>query len=239
MNQEVFDSIEKSLSRERLSTYQRASADNTDLIENYILNTKISENFYFLLQNLEVTLRNMIYSGFKNQYPDLNFFYLHETNSRNRYQSRREHHNRECWKMLCGAKYNLRNVSDLHDGKIIAELNFGFWIKLILSRDAKYTNMWRRIFENVFPHYQIIHSVDRDIVQIGNKIDSIRKFRNRVFHYEPIFNHPQLTKIHDDVIEVLGWLNKDVQELSILFDEFDSIEEKKIFISEQLRNNEA
>ena len=119
MKQKVFENIEKSISTARLSTYRNHSENNTHLVANYILNAKISENFYFLLQNLEVSLRNAIYGGFKKHYPSRNFFYLHETNPRYRYQRRQEKHDRECWKMLCGAKYQLRNTR-INDGKIIA-----------------------------------------------------------------------------------------------------------------------
>jgi hypothetical protein len=238
MKKEVFNSIEKSISSSRLSTYKNHSANSsTQLIANYVLNAKISENFYFLLQNLEVALRNAIYDAFMKHYPHRNFFYLNETNPRNRYKSRQENHDRECWKMLCGAKYKLRNVSHINDGKIIAELNFGFWTKLLLSTDNKYTNMWRTIFVDVFPNYNIVHSIDNDKVVIGDRIDKIRLFRNRIFHYEPIFNYPNLEQIHDDIIEVLGWINKDMQKLSVIFDDFQYIDEEKYFIQKQLRGN--
>lgn len=238
MKQEVFNSIEKSISSARLSTYRNHNAsNNAHFIANYILNAKISENFYFLLQNLEVALRNAIYDAFKKHYPQRDFFFLNETNPRNRYRSRQENHDRECWKMLCGAKYKLRNVSQINDSKIIAELSFGFWTKLLLSNDRKYTNMWRTIFSDVFPNYQMQHSVDRDKNAVGRKIDDIRTFRNRIFHYEPVFNQPNLIQIHDDIIEILGWINKDMQELSILFDDFHNIQKEKYFIRRQLRGN--
>ena len=237
MKQNVFNSIEKSISSARLSTYKNhTTSNNTQLISNYILNAKISENFYFLLQNLEVALRNAIYDAFKKHYPSDDFFYLYETNSRGRH-TRQEIHDYGCWKMLCGVKYKLRNEVHLHDGKIIAELNFGFWTKLLLSTDNRYTNIWRRIFGDVFPYYHIAHSIDRDKPIVGRKIDDIRIFRNRIFHYEPVFNQANLVQIHDDIIDVLGWINKDMQKLSILFDDFQYMQEEKYFIRKQLRGN--
>lgn len=234
MNQNVFKSIEKSISSARLSTYANHSKNNTQLVANYVLNAKISENFYFLLQNLEVSLRNAIYEGFKLHNPADDFFYLYETNPRKRYLSRHEIHDRECWKMLCGAKHSLRDTK-INDGKIIAELNFGFWTKLLLSTDKKYTKMWRKIFPEVFPHYTIVHSIDNDKGVIGSKIDAVRLLRNRIFHYEPIFNYPNLDQMHRDILEILGWINKDMQSLSLLFDEFRFISAEKSFIERQLR----
>jgi hypothetical protein len=97
--------LEDSISKSRLSTHKKADYSELQTITDYVLNAKISQNFYFLLQNLEVTLRNAVYSGYKKRYNNQDFFYLHETNSFNRYQSKKEIHSRECWKMLCGVKY--------------------------------------------------------------------------------------------------------------------------------------
>ena len=191
MNNKFFNNIEKSISQSRLSTYNNYSngTNSKEVIINYVLNAKISQNFYFLLQNLEVSLRNAIYDSFKKHYPNSDFFYLFENNSFNRYKSKKEKHSRECWKMICSAKYNIINSSStISDGKIIAELNFGFWTKLLASTDSKYTNMWRKIFIEVFPNYKIMTSIDNDKIIVGTIINQIRNFRNRIFHYEPIFN---------------------------------------------------
>lgn len=237
MNTNFFQNIEKSISQSRLSTYKNYSSRTNDkeVIINYVLNAKISENFYFLLQNLEVALRNAIYDSFKLHYPTSDFFFLFETDSRNRYKERKEKHSRECWKMICAAKYNILNrSSNINDGKIIAELNFGFWTTILLSTDIKYSNMWRKIFNEVFPNYKVIHSVHSDKTNIGKVLDDIRQFRNRIFHYEPIFNQTNLDQIHSDIIEILGWINKDLQTLTKCFDEFDLIKNKEEYIQKEV-----
>ena len=236
MNTNFFQNIEKSISQSRLSTYKNYSSRTNDkeVIINYVLNAKISENFYFLLQNLEVALRNAIYDSFKLHYPTSDFFFLFETDSRNRYKERKEKHSRECWKMLCGVRYKLKHMQTLSDGKIIAELNFGFWTELLISRDNKYTDMWRRIFLDVFPNYKIKSSIDKDKISIALKIDDIRNFRNRIFHYEPIYNQSDLIKKHVDIFDILTWLNEDMKILNELFDEFKNIEENKEEIIKKL-----
>ncbi|MCT7550700.1 Abi family protein [Aliarcobacter butzleri] len=235
MNDKFYSSLENSISQSRLSTYRNSNSnDRQVVIIDYILNAKISENFYFLLQNLEVSLRNAIYESFKLNYQNKDFFFLHETDSRERYRERKEKHSRECWKMICAAKYNVQRCNTtINDGKIIAELNFGFWIKLLLSTDAKYTNMWRKIFNDVFPNYEIVLSIDNDRIIVGKIIDKIRDLRNRIFHYEPIFNK-NLEQMHKDIIEVIGWINKDMQQLSLIFDEYETIQQKREYISNKL-----
>ena len=236
MDSKFYSSLEKSISKSRLSTYGDSTSKEIDRIKNYILNAKISENFYFLLQNLEVSLRNAIYDSFKKHYPNSDFFYLFENNSFNRYKSKKEKHSRECWKMLCGVKYKLKHMQTLSDGKIIAELNFGFWTELLTSRDNKYTDMWRRIFLDVFPNYKIKSSIDKDKISIALKIDDIRNFRNRIFHYEPIYNQSDLIKKHIDIFDILTWLNEDMKILNELFDEFKNTEEYKEVIIKKLTN---
>ena len=68
MNNKIFLELEKAISNSRLTTYQNFlnTSSNEELIKSYILNAKLSENFYFLLQNLEVTLRNAIYDSYMN-----------------------------------------------------------------------------------------------------------------------------------------------------------------------------
>ena len=227
MNNDFFKSLERSISSSRISTYKSNGHTEIETIADYVLNAKISQNFYFLLQNLEVSLRNAIYDSFKKHYPNSDFFYLFENNSFNRYKSKKEKHSRECWKMLCGVKYKLKHMQTLSDGKIIAELNFGFWTELLISRDNKYTDMWRRIFLDVFPNYKIKSSIDKDKISIALKIDDIRNFRNRIFHYEPIYNQSDLIKKHIDIFDILTWLNEDMKILNELFDEFKNIEENK------------
>ena len=236
MNNDFFKSLERSISSSRISTYKSNGHTEIETIADYVLNAKISQNFYFLLQNLEVSLRNAIYDSFKKNYPNSDFFYLFENNSFNRYKSKKEKHSRECWKMLCGVKYKLKHMQTLSDGKIIAELNFGFWTELLISRDNKYTDMWRRIFLDVFPNYKIKSSIDKDKISIALKIDDIRNFRNRIFHYEPIYNQSDLIKKHIDIFDILTWLNEDMKILNELFDEFKNTEEYKEVIIKKLTN---
>lgn len=231
MNNKFFKSLEDSISESRLSTYKKADYSELQTITDYVLSAKISQIFYFLLQNLEVTLRNAVYRGYKKHYSHQDFFYLHETNSFNRYQNKKEIHSRECWKMLCGVKYKLRHLPTISDGKIIAELNFGFWTELLTSTDAKYTTMWRTIFLDVFQNYKVRSSIDHDKNLIAAKIDDIRNFRNRIFHYEPIYHQNNLEKRHEEIFEILGWLNNDMKILNEMFDEFKNIgkERERIF----------
>lgn len=235
MNNNSFNNIEKMISTSRLTSYRNSTnyvngvcnipKNNKDLIANYVLNAKLSENFYFLLQNLEVSLRNAIYDNFNSHFVGQDFFFLNNlrTSNPNNYDISLEFHSFSCWRMIGAVKYQFhRNRVPVTHGKIISELNFGFWTTLL--EENYYTPLiWRQIFKDVFPSFSHGPNIDHDVPIISDKINKIRKFRNRIFHYEPIFNHPDLLTIRDDILEAIGWINADMQKLSKMYDESESI----------------
>jgi hypothetical protein len=202
------------ISLKRLSTY------NND-ISLYIWNTKLSENFFLLLQNLEVGLRNSIYNAFSKRYPNKDFFYLYETNLKNRYLSKKEFHSRECWKMLCSVKHKLNKYNiKITDDKIISELNFGFWTKIL--QDKHYSDIWRKIFYDVFPNKDIDEKIDKTKSELSKSFNELRNYRNRIFHYEPIFNKSP-EKYHKDILESIYFISKSLYIITTEFDDFNTI----------------
>ncbi len=236
MNNTTFKSLEKAISSNRLSTYRTLDSSTSDakVIENYIYNSKISENFYMLLQNLEVTLRNAIYDSYNSVGFNRDFFYLREQNTQKNYN--REYHSYACWKMIGTVKYHMnKNGITITDGKIISDLNFGFWTTLLESNHYK-TLIWRQIFKLVFPNYPHTKMIDEDVNIVSAKINSIRQFRNRIFHYEPIINRPKLEQDRNDIIEVIGWISPEMKSLSIIYDEYDYLIHERIRISKLLKS---
>ena len=228
MNNKIFLELEKAISNSRLTTYQNFlnTSSNEELIKTYILNAKLSENFYFLLQNLEVTLRNAIYDSYTNcsQFSKP-FFYIREQNTTRPYN--REFHSYACWKMIGTVKHNLqKNSVTVTDGKIISELNFGFWTTLLEENYYK-TVIWRKIFKNVFPYYNHTIKIDDDVDQVSSVINRIRQFRNRIFHFEAVIHKNNLQQIHNDILDVISWINPTMYKFTKTFDEYDFLKEDK------------
>jgi len=209
-----YTELENIISKKRLSTYNNS-------LSLYIYNAKLSENFFLLLQNLEVGLRNSIYNAFNLNYPNKDFFYLYENNLKNRYLSKKEFHSRECWKMLCAVKHKLskQNIPLINDN-IISELNFGFWTKILT--DKHYSNIWRKIFSDVFPNKEIDINIDKTKILVAKEFNSLRNFRNRVFHYEPIFNKEPIL-YHKRILYSTKWMSLSLYMISKEFDEFHNI----------------
>jgi hypothetical protein len=85
---------------------------------------------------------------------------------------------------------------------VIAELNFGFWV-VVLSRKYDAT-LWRSCFASVFREGGSRMARQR----VHNRMDTIRNFRNRVFHHEPIY-HLDPTRMHADIIQAIAWICPD------------------------------
>jgi len=102
--------------------------------------------------------------------------------------------------------------------RIVAELNFGFWTSLFSARyEQHFTN---RIIKNSFPH---LKKEDRTRQKISERLSPIRRIRNRVFHYEPIWKNPNLQLRHQELLETIDWLCPHAAVLLKPMDNFDTV----------------
>ena len=62
---------------------------------------------------------------------------------------------------------------------------------------------------------------------IADALYRIRTLRNRIYHYEPIFNNLQdLEKLYNEMLTFLVWLDKDLPNLLSDIDRFNDILQK-------------
>ena len=58
--------------------------------------------------------------------------------------------------------------------------------------------------------------------KIAYKLNQVRKFRNRIFHYEPICNDLIALKInHSNIVDILNWLDKDLAAWTFTTESFE------------------
>ncbi len=201
-----FEDLEKLLSNTRLENYYLKFPNSKQkALEFYQLNTQIAESLYPLLSNFEVVLRNSINYSFiihfksTTWYENLNYPEL--TSQINEAK----------------AKIHKKN-NQITSDRIVSELTLGFWTSLFNKKYAK--DLWKPLMY-IFPY------VDKQTNQrniISNKLNNIRKFRNRIFHFEPICNDLQLLKKnHYQILELLDGINKDVLVWTKQIDRFDEL----------------
>lgn len=207
VNSDFFCKISEILSTERLEAYRNTDADDLTTLARYLWNIALCETLYSPLQMAEVVLRNTIHKVFQNRYGV------------------------EDW-------YNAENFSDFTQSKIndarkriesggcmvtagrmIAELNFGFWTTFF-NRSYEfdgtasyiirhgYLNCPRRLRRNRFQE---------------QRWRRIRELRNRVFHHERIILWRDLPTQHAEIIETIGWISPQMQAMSLKLDRFNEM----------------
>lgn len=89
--------------------------------------------------------------------------------------------------------------------KVIAELTLGFWVSLL---NSEYERILWKDLRRAFPY---MPKNKRQRKNVSAPLNRFRAFRNRVFHNESIcWNITRVSEIHNEIIEVIGWINKDM-----------------------------
>lgn len=204
INSEELKKFIPTYSLDRIESFIYSSDDTIDdIIERYQDNIKISQALYPELATLEVILRNSINAALCKHISET---WLEDEIANNTLLEEND------YSLLISA-YNttkkecLSSKKELTSGRVIANLNFGFWTNLCMK---KYNSkIWNKIyfFKGIFVNYP---SKTQAIGVISQKLYAIRKLRNRVFHYEQIFRYPKKTlKLYNEILELLSYLPKD------------------------------
>ena len=202
------ENIQKTYSAERLSSFAYSEQDTIqDIVTNYSNNIKISQAIYPELCTLEVILRNSIDSVLRKYISET---WIEDELKKNVLLEPSEY--KALVKAYNSAKEECIAASKTFTiGKVVANLNFGFWTNLCVKKYN--TQIWNKpkCFYGVFENYPYKPSIG----VIAKNLNTIRRFRNRVFHYEKIFKCPDRTlNLYNSILEMLSYLKND--ELEIL-----------------------
>lgn len=189
------------ISVERLKSFIRNENDTIeDILSRYIDNIQISQSLYPELSVLEITLRNSIDTMLRINFSEN---WLDEEVKYNKFLIEKD------YKVLLdtynSTKEECKNSSkEFTSGKVIANLNFGFWTSLCSKNYSLILWHKKKCFRSVFVNYP---SKKQEISRIARHLYEIRRIRNRIFHYEQIFKHPTNTlKVYERIKEFLSYL---------------------------------
>ncbi|MFF5292855.1 Abi family protein [Paractinoplanes globisporus] len=180
------------LSPERLTPYVIAGGDGAAAaLDLYVWNAELAAALATTLGHVEVVLRNAIHQNLTAW-------------STRRFGEPRWY--RDAGHLLHSRHADAIRVAQLRvsqhgrrtetPGRIVAELSFGFWRFLLTSHYD--TTLWRQTLHQVFPgqrRRRVIH----DAVEV------LHLARNRIAHYEPMFNRP-IADIQAIALEVTDWI---------------------------------
>lgn len=168
----------------------------------------LSEALYPTLQTLEVALRNTVHQAASSAYNNSLWF-----DGPNTPLQRFE---REA--VVTAKDYLARRHKPIEDGRVVAELNFGFWTSLFNRRYEQV--LWPRMLQPAFPHMPRRLRTRRNL---SNRFNDIRKLRNRVFHHERIIHLQELSRVHTEIIEAIGWISPTLQAFVCKIDRFPHV----------------
>lgn len=179
------------LSAPRFATYLQArNGDRAAALALYRWNLEVSSAFLVPLHVLEVTLRNAIVEAIEGAHGgtwpwSAGFLRSLPNPSAPNYSPTRD-------LQAMGRKHQTA-------GKIIADLKFVFWEKMLTARHQG--RLWNGAFHTVFPHaHQVAGGSAQARADLRDDVEEIRKLRNRIAHHEPIFTRA----LNDDLGRIVG-----------------------------------
>ncbi|CCF83444.1 Abi family protein [Nitrolancea hollandica] len=198
------------VSSERLEAYRPIDGCDLEMVINYYWNLCLCESLYPTLSAVEVALRNTIHTAISTQFGDHWF-------DNQKIVLKDEHKNAS----------KARDKLQKHrrpetPGRIVAELSFGFWVAM-LNRPYE-ERIWSlnkySLLKTAFPF--ATNKVRKQWLLRGRFFE-INLLRNRVMHYEPVWNQPNLTQQHRNILEAIGWISPVKRDSIQIFDRFPDI----------------
>lgn len=204
-----YSKLEYYLSQARLQRFLRATGNSRAKAQKlYRVNLRVSQAFYPVLNLFEIFIRNTVNYHVSSHFSNPNWIVSEKTGfmsdpslSPSRFFLK---------KSIQKAENTIRRKrSTVTSGKVIAEQSFGFWTSLFD------THHYRLIGGSPIHAFQLKPAhVNRST--INQKLNNIRKFRNRIYHNEPIcFNGGNIDfsnahHIKDEVYDLLSWIDTDL-----------------------------
>lgn len=213
-----YHKFSKLYSYSRVSKYEKAAKGNKKITqEMYYANARMSQAFQPLISFLEVILRNQLHYALASHFNDVEWLIHQKTG----FMSSKvlTHRDKKTGKIIINdflkkeierAEITLLNKGrNVTAGRVIAELNFGFWNSLYESHHyALLKGVPCTIFKNLPAGY--------GRKSVNELIKKVRVLRNRISHNEPIcfdgrsYNLDYVRDMHNMIQNVLSWIDSDI-----------------------------
>lgn len=196
--------FQKYCSQPRWLSYRQAPDEPDDMImARYLWNVQLCEALYPSLNFIEIVLRNQVEAAISRHFGE---GWLSEESSLLAAPEQSE---------IAKAKSKLKMPTR---GHLVAELSFGFWTGLFKKHYR--TRLWHQCIKDAFPY---LNRKNRNPAYTYEKLNQVRRLRNRVFHHEPIWKHPHLGQQHQLIIEALSWVSPDLPNVLSRVDRFPDV----------------
>jgi len=213
-----YNILERYCSKARMDKYLLACKDSKEIaLGRYKQNILVCQAFYPILNLFETFIRNAIYYQISLHFKDKDWINNQVTGFMSSAELKSSSYFLKKSILKC-QKDMLRKKIKPSSDKIIAELAFGFWLSLFQTHHYK---LVKGCPIHILP-FKPKH-VNRS--EIWLKLDRIRRFRNRIYHNEPIcFKKSEIDfmdtlTIRQDIYQCLKWMNPTLESYVKEYDE--------------------
>ena len=207
MQDGFYQKVSTALSVERLGTYGEDGAEPCTVLSRYLWNMALCESLYSPLQLCEVGLRNSLHRTLEQLY-GVDWF------------------DNPAFDMTVWGKSEIAKakIQLAKDGKaspcpaqVEAELQFGFWCHLFEGHYEFTVKFVPQHIKMVFPRLpKSLHNRK----SLKHRLETIRQLRNRIFHHERIVHWKDIVTQHDNILETIGWISPELNEMTRALDKF-------------------
>jgi hypothetical protein len=207
---DFFAHVSGALSVERIEAYGNDGVTPTIMLARYLLNLALCESLYSPLQLCEVALRNSLHRHLTNLVGQEDWF--DSASFRLAPWAREE--------VLKAKDKIARSNRPVTPGRVVAELQFGFWTSLFEAQYEGRGGFLPSGIKEVFPRLpKSLHNRKG----LKRTLETIRMLRNRVFHHERIIHWSDITEQHASIVEVISWITPELHEMALALDRFTLI----------------
>ena len=195
--------IVERLTADRLASYlDDANGDVQAAIGLYDWNAQVAASLHEDLGRLEVVFRNavdvaLVAYGKSQKWPKLWY---------HRRQLFLGRHGDRVWDIIETARRRSRRKNQEVHGRVIAELNFGFW--RFLCTESYLTSLWVPAIAATFPQHPRAGNPRRVRADVEDQMQRMLFLRNRIAHHEPIHRR-NLARDLTMMLELIGWICTD------------------------------
>lgn len=184
-------SIEAALSAERLTGYVTAAGgDKQEALKLYEWDTRMAGALLMCLSKFEVAFRNAVDAQLSAMAAPVDWFdaydHILQEPARDAIQLARGR--------VCRGRYGVTH------GRMVAELNLGFWRYLVTTHYAR--TLWVPGLSRAFPH------AGQPLSKISRSVSKVYNLRNRVAHHEPV-HRQDIAGVDREMHAILSWICPD------------------------------
>lgn len=207
MNRTFFKQLESHLNAERLGAYREDGVDEATCLARYLLNMALCEALYSPLQMAEISLRNALHESLTARAQNAAWF---DAIALPQWQA----------DQVQDAKRKLRKAKKPDTpGRIVAAQTFGFWVGFF-TKEHKTTGLAYYLAKAAFGQAP---KAQRDADKLSAQWQKVRDLRNRVFHHERILHWRDLQDQHNNLIQLIEWMNPELAQLAKMLDRFTDV----------------